>query len=67
MFVSSVEKFNGGVIKNSVVDEKKGVSMTEWFFDITFKNGKRRKMTQVTVQTWKNDKIVKERFYYDTK
>lgn len=36
----------------------------EWSFDYTHKDWGVRKYTQVAVQTWKDGKIVHERFYY---
>ncbi|MCA9704244.1 MAG: nuclear transport factor 2 family protein [Myxococcales bacterium] len=39
-------------------------SFCEQFFDATFKDGSRIKMEEVAVRTWKDGKIVKERFYY---
>jgi len=38
--------------------------MVEWFFDYTHKDWGRRAYHQVSVQRWKNGKIVNERFYY---
>jgi hypothetical protein len=32
--------------------------------DITFKDGNRVNMQQVTVQTWKDGKIIREDFYH---
>jgi ketosteroid isomerase-like protein len=62
-FFSSVEAWNGGSVKASAVNGD--VSFSEWEMDITFKGGKRVKMSQVAVRHWKNGKIVNERFFYD--
>jgi ketosteroid isomerase-like protein len=62
-FVASVEAWNGGSVKASAVNGD--VSFSEWEMDITFKGGKRVKMSQVAVRHWKNGKIVNERFFYD--
>ncbi len=40
------------------------ISFCEQFFDITFKDGNRMKMQEVAVRTWRDGKIIKERFYY---
>ena len=37
-----------------------------WIMDLTLKNGARVKYDQIALQTWKDGKIVSERFYYDT-
>jgi hypothetical protein len=33
--------------------------------DITFKNGFHMKATQIAVRTWKDGKVVHERFFYN--
>lgn len=40
------------------------VSFGEWLFDVTFKDGKRYRLEQVSVRRWKNGQVVFERFYY---
>lgn len=40
------------------------ISFCEQFFDATLKDGSRMKMEEVSVRTWKDGKVVKERFYY---
>lgn len=37
----------------------------EWVIDITAPDGSRVHIEEVAVQTWKDGKIVRERFYYD--
>ncbi len=39
-------------------------SFCEQFFDATLRDGKRILMEEVAVRTWKDGKVVKERFYY---
>jgi hypothetical protein len=39
--------------------------MLENWMDVTFKDGNRMKLEQVSVQTWKDGLIVRERFYYN--
>lgn len=41
-----------------------GVTMVEWHFDYTHKDWGVRNYRQISVQEWKNGKIVKETFYY---
>lgn len=38
-------------------------SFSEWTYDITFKDGNRMSFTQVAARTWRDGKIVYERFY----
>jgi ketosteroid isomerase-like protein len=37
-----------------------------WLFDYTTADGTRYRMDQIAVQTWRNGKVVRERFIYDT-
>jgi hypothetical protein len=40
------------------------VTMVQWHYDYTHKDWGVRNYTQVSVQEWKNGKIVKEQFFY---
>ena len=61
-FFSKVVEFRGADVKAVAVGD--GVSMVEWYFDYTHKDWGRREYHQVSVQRWKDGKIVHERFYY---
>jgi hypothetical protein len=61
-FVGGVIAFNDIQILNSAV--KGNVAMNEHFMDFTHKDWGRAARTQVSVQQWKDGKIVSERFYY---
>ena len=61
-FFSSLEAFHDGKVLSRAVNGD--VTFSEWFTDITFKNGQRVKGAQVAVRRWKDGKIVHERFYY---
>ena len=37
-----------------------------WTFDATAPDGVTRRLVEVAFQTWKGDRIIEERFYYDT-
>ena len=36
-----------------------------WIFDYTDRDGRRTRLDEIADQTWRGDKIVRERFYYD--
>jgi len=36
-----------------------------WVMDFVNKEGKRRTVSEVTIQEWRGDKICRERFFYD--
>jgi len=61
-FFGSVEEFHGASIGAKGFGDN--VSLAEWVFDVTFKGGSRVKMEQAVVRTWKDGKVVRERFYY---
>lgn len=61
-FVESIQEFHGAQVGRIIVDGDHAA--VEWTFDLTFKGGNRVKMQQVAVQTWKNEKIIREDFYH---
>ena len=62
-FFGVIEEFHGASVVSSAAGD--GVSFSEWTFEVTFKGGERTKMEQIARRTWKGDKIVEERFYYN--
>ncbi len=42
-----------------------GVTYSEWIFELSFKDGRRVCMTEVSARRWKDGLVVHERFYYD--
>jgi ketosteroid isomerase-like protein len=36
-----------------------------WIFELTDKSGKVRRVDEVAMQEWRDDKIFRERFFYD--
>ena len=63
-FFSSITDFRGAqVLSVGSSDDK---TYVEWTFDYTHKDWGVRKYQQVAVQTWKDGKIIHERFYYGT-
>ena len=63
-FVGNLTAFRGAEVKAVAVGD--GVAMVEWFMDYTHKEWGDKKSMQVSVQHWKDGKIVSEKFYYDT-
>lgn len=63
-FVGSVEAVHAMSAPSVVVDGDEVV--IHWLGDVTFKGGIRVAMDQLAQQTWKNGKIVRERFIYDS-
>ena len=62
-FFASLAEFHDGKVVATAVNGD--VSFSEWFYDMSFKNGQRVKLAQVAVRKWKNGKVAHERFYYN--
>jgi ketosteroid isomerase-like protein len=63
-FMSSIKEMHGGGVGAITSNEANNVTMVESWADITFNDGKRKKLEEVAVQHWQGDKIIRERFYY---
>lgn len=61
-FFGNIAEFQKGELHSSAVDGER--SFSEWTFAARFKDGSSMDNTQVAVRTWKDGKIVHERFYY---
>ncbi|MEM1056822.1 MAG: nuclear transport factor 2 family protein [Bacteroidota bacterium] len=62
-FVHGLTEFRGAEVKAVGIDEAAGKALVEWHFDFTHKDFGDQKYDQVAAQTWKDGKIVEERFY----
>ena len=62
-FFDSLAEFHGGEVLSTAAGD--GITMSEWVFDVTFKNGPRKKLEQAVVRRWNNGQITNERFYYN--
>jgi len=61
-FFSSITEFrNAKALKVTVGEE---TTMVQWHYDYTHKDWGVRNYIQVSVQEWKNGKIVREQFFY---
>lgn len=61
-FLSNIVEFRDASVKGLAVSDN--TSFVIWSYDYTHKEWGVKKYTQVSVQTWKDDKIVKEQFFY---
>ena len=64
-FLSNVTEFREAKVLDIAIGED--VSFVTWHFDYTHKEWGVRNYTQVSVQHWRNDKIVREQFFYGNK
>lgn len=63
-FVESIESVHSVATPSIVVDGDEAV--VQWVMDVTLKGGVRITMDQLAHQTWRDGRIVKERFFYDS-
>ena len=61
--VSRIAEVHGGEVLAVAAGDD--VSFSEWMFDVTFKDGPRKRLEQAVVRRWKDGKITHERFYYN--
>lgn len=62
-FFANVGEWHEGRVDASAVNGD--TSFSQWYMDITLKNGYRMKSTQIAVRKWKDGKVVHERFFYN--
>ena len=61
-FYAAVTEFRSAKPIKITVGED--ISMVQWHYDYTHKDWGTRNYNQVSVQEWKNGKIIKEQFFY---
>lgn len=61
-FFSKLTEFRGAEVKSVAYGDD--VIISEWFLDYTHADWGKRTYDQVSVQKWKDGKVVYERFYY---
>jgi len=62
-FLREIEEVIGAGVKTITSDEERAITMVEFWINIKFKNGNKKKLEEVTIQHWENDLIIKENFY----
>jgi hypothetical protein len=61
-FFNSITEFRSAKPLKVTVGE--GITMVQWQYDYTHKDWGVRNYTQVSVQEWKEGKIIREQFFY---
>ena len=61
-FLNNIIEFRAARVLDTAVS--KNVSFVKWHFDYTHKDWGVRNYTQVSVQHWKDGKIINEQFFY---
>jgi ketosteroid isomerase-like protein len=65
-FVESVRQWKRFEVASIGVDAEKGTAFVQSELEFEGVDGKAYRVDQVAVQTWRDGKIVQEKFYYDT-
>ncbi|SNS78205.1 SnoaL-like domain-containing protein [Ekhidna lutea] len=63
-FLNNITDFRSAIPAKITVGEN--TTMVEWHYDYTHKEWGVRKYSQISVQEWENEKIIREKFYYNT-
>ena len=61
--IKEIEEVLGGGVKTITSDENRAITMVEFWIDLKFKNGEKKRIEEVAVQHWEGEKIIKENFY----
>lgn len=64
-WMSSIQEIHAGGVGAITANEETGHTCTESWIDVSFKDGTRMKMEEVSVKKWEADQVVHERFYYN--
>lgn len=62
-FLKEIQEIMGGGVKTITSDEKRAITIVEFWINIKFKNGNKKLLEEVAVQYWKDDLIIKENYY----
>ncbi|MBI9053179.1 MAG: nuclear transport factor 2 family protein [Bacteroidales bacterium] len=58
-----IEEVIGGGVDTITSDENRAITMVEFWINLKFKDGNKKKIEEVAVQYWEGDRIIKENFY----
>lgn len=62
-FLREIQEIMGEGVKTITSDEKRAITMVEFWFEIQFKNGHKKKLEEVAIQHWEGDLVIEENFY----
>lgn len=65
-FVAYVKQWKSLGVDAVAVDAARGKTLVQYNFEFEAVDGQHLRYDQIAVQTWKDGKIVNEKFYYDT-
>ncbi|MFT5642096.1 MAG: ketosteroid isomerase-like protein [Cyclobacteriaceae bacterium] len=65
-WIFGIKEVHDSGVKSITSNEESAVTMSETWIELSFRDGSRMKMEEVSVKQWDGDQIINERFYYDT-
>lgn len=61
-FFGSIEVAKVQLLGSAVAD---GLTYSEWIYELSFKDGRKICMTEVSARRWQDGLVINERFYYN--
>jgi len=61
--LKEIEEVIGGGVRNIASNEERRITMVEYWIELKFKNGNKKKMEEVAIQQWEGDLVIRENFY----
>ena len=61
--LQEIQEVIGGGVNTITSDEKRAITMVEFWINLKFKNGNKKSFKEVSVQHWEGEYIIKENFY----
>ena len=61
--LKEIEEVIGGGIRNVASNEDLRITMVEYWIELKFKNGNKKKLEEVAIQQWEGELVIRENFY----
>ncbi len=58
-----IEEVIGGGVRTIAVNEERRITMVEFWIELKFKNGNKKKIEEVAIQQWEDEFVIRENFY----
>ena len=61
--LKEIEEVIGGGVRTIASNEERRITMVEYWIELKFKNGNKKKMEEVAIQQWEGELVMRENFY----
>ncbi len=58
-----IEEVIGGGVRTIAANEEGRITMVEFWIELKFKNGNKKKIEEVAIQHWEDEFVIRENFY----